>query len=136
MNFSGKCDEPDCKGTCNCLVDVELFIYDCPASDYTGRMCYHCGKVRVIGSRGEIVTKEIPGLRIKFPLFRNKIPTGKVAFWVFETREIIVENSDGTPVSDLYEIKLPYFKNNIPSGKVLETKIAFDGIIGGFQPHT
>lgn len=119
------CDEKN-----GCLVGVELYIGPCPASNLTGKMCPRCGTLYVIDPYGEIVVDDIPGLRIKFPLYRNGILTGKVAFWNFDGikkgRFLMSEESLGNYPKGPLGVKLPFYKRGILSGGVFESNISLN----------
>lgn len=135
MKFDGNC-VAGCGKHHGCLVGVELYLGQYPASNLTGRMCPQCGTVYVIDLYGNVVISKIPSLRMKIPLFRKGILTGKIAFWEFNARRFQMpeESGEGFP-KGLLGIKLPYYRNGILSGGVLEAGISLDKrTIGGVRP--
>lgn len=135
MKFKGVCIA-GCDDRRKCLVSVELYVGPYPASNLTGRMCPRCGTLYVIDAYGEIVIDNIPGLRIKFPLYRNGILTGKVAFWNLDGlkkgRFLMSEESLGNYPRGPLGVKLPYFKKGILSGDVFEVGISLNNRTIGF----
>lgn len=136
MKFNGACIG-DCGIQCDCLVGVELFKEKCLATNIIGRMCPKCGIVHVVDLYGEIVTGNIPGLRMRIALFRNGILTGKIAYWDFMSGKFLMpEEINGEFPEGLLGVKLPFYRKGILSGGVFEAGISLkDGIIDRFKPY-